>query len=82
MLGDRPAREAAVDEADDHAASLPAGTARSSRRLPVLRLTLRRSPAPGSPWRDPVIWAIAAASFGAYLVISLYKLLQARAYHL
>ena len=76
MLGDRPAREAAVDEADDHAASLTAGTARSSRRLPVLRLTLRRSPAPGSPWRDPVIWAIAAASFGAYLVISLYKLLQ------
>ena len=76
MLGDRPAREAAVDEAGDHAASLPAGTAGSSRPLPVLRIALRRSPAPGSPWRDPVIWAVAAASFGAYLVISLYKLLQ------
>jgi uncharacterized membrane protein len=31
---------------------------------------------PGSAWRDPVVWAIAAASFGAYFVISLYRLLQ------
>jgi uncharacterized membrane protein len=78
VLGDRPAREAAVDEADDRAASLPARAGRFSRPLPVLRLALRRWPtaAPGSPWRDPVIWAVAAASFGAYLVISLYKLLQ------
>jgi uncharacterized membrane protein len=30
---------------------------------------------PGSAWRDPVIWAIAALSFGAYFVISLYQLL-------
>jgi uncharacterized membrane protein len=30
---------------------------------------------PGSAWRDPVIWAIAALSFGAYFVISLYRLL-------
>jgi uncharacterized membrane protein len=53
VLGERPAREAAVDEAAGHAVSLPAG-----------------------PWRDPVIWAVAAVTFGAYFVISLYKLLQ------
>ena len=31
---------------------------------------------PAGPWRDPVIWAVAAVTFGAYFVISLYKLLQ------
>jgi uncharacterized membrane protein len=78
VLGERPAGEAPVDEAADHAVSLPAGAARPFRPLPVLRSALRRWPtaAPGSPWRDPVIWAVAAASFGAYFVISLYKLLQ------
>jgi uncharacterized membrane protein len=78
VLGERPAGEAPVDEAADHAVSLPAGAARPSRPLPVLRSALRRWPsaAPGSPWRDPVIWAVAAASFGAYFVISLFKLLQ------
>jgi len=70
VLGDRPAREAAVDEADDHAA----GTAGSSRPLPVLRLALRRSPAPGSPWRDPVIWAVAAASFAEQLITTFEEL--------
>ena len=78
MLDERPAGEAAVDDAADHAVNLPAGAAPPSRPLPVLRLALRRWPsaAPGSPWRDPVIWAVAAASFGAYFVISLFKLLQ------
>ena len=40
--------------------------------------TLRRrlTPVPGSPWRDPVIWAIAALVFGAYFAISLFRLLQ------
>jgi uncharacterized membrane protein len=28
-----------------------------------------------SAWRDPVIWAVAVLSFGAYFVISLYRLL-------
>ncbi|MGH3298976.1 MAG: DUF2079 domain-containing protein [Trebonia sp.] len=86
MLGERPAGEAAVDEADDHAVIRSAGTARFSRPLPVLgplltpvlQPLLRRWPAaaPGSPWRDPVIWAIAALSFGAYFAVSLFKLLQ------
>jgi uncharacterized membrane protein len=29
----------------------------------------------GAAWRDPVIWLIAALSFGVYFVISLYRLL-------
>jgi uncharacterized membrane protein len=78
VLGERPAGEAPADEAAGHAVSLPAGAARPSGPLRALRLALRRWPAaaPGSPWRDPVIWTVAAASFGAYFVISLYKLLQ------
>ncbi len=32
--------------------------------------------APGSPWRDPVTWTIAALVFGAYFAISLFRLLQ------
>jgi uncharacterized membrane protein len=30
----------------------------------------------GSVWRDPVLWVITAAVFGAYFVISLFKLLR------
>ncbi len=49
--------------------------------LPALRGRLPRwvrglTPPPGSVWRDPVIWAIAALCFGAYFAISLFKLLQ------
>ena len=44
------------------------------RALLALRAAL--TPAPGSPWRDPVIWAVAALIFGAYFVISLFRLLQ------
>jgi uncharacterized membrane protein len=32
-------------------------------------------PGPASVWRDAVTWAIAALAFGAYFVISLYRLL-------
>ena len=32
--------------------------------------------APGSAWRDPVTWTIAALVFGAYFAISLFRLLQ------
>ena len=73
VLGERPAR-AAAEEADDRAAGPPGGTAWFSRVLSLLR----RWPtaAPGSPWRDPVTWAIAATAFGAYFVISLFRLLQ------
>ena len=34
------------------------------------------NPRPGSVWRDPVVWVIAAAVFGAYFVISLFRLLR------
>ena len=42
--------------------------------LSALRTAL--TPAPGSAWRDPVTWTIAAVVFGAYFVISLFRLLQ------
>ena len=34
------------------------------------------APAPGSAWRDPVTWALAAVVFGAYFVLSLFRLLR------
>ncbi len=74
MLGERPIRTAAADEAGDRTGGPPGGgTAWSSRALSAARRWPRA--APGSPWRDPVIWLIAALSFGAYFVISLYRLL-------
>jgi uncharacterized membrane protein len=59
------------------AVSAPPYDRRVRRSLPVLSRGLRRAVTapPGSVWRDPVIWAIAAAAFGAYFVISLYRLL-------
>jgi hypothetical protein len=54
--------------------SSPAAGAGVTRALSALRSLFTAGP--GSPWRDPVIWAVAAVSFGAYFVISLYKLLQ------
>jgi uncharacterized membrane protein len=54
--------------------SSPAAGAGVTRALSALRSLFTAGP--GSPWRDPVIWAVAAMSFGAYFVISLYKLLQ------
>jgi uncharacterized membrane protein len=41
----------------------------------VLVLRSALAARPGSAWRDPVIWVIAGLSFGAYFVISLYRLL-------
>ena len=57
MLGEQPARAAAVGESD-RAVGVPAGASR------------------GGPWRDPVIWVIAATAFGAYFALSLFKLLK------
>jgi uncharacterized membrane protein len=82
VLGDRRIREVAADEADDDAVSAPSGAARGVRALPVLRPVLpsavrrRLTPAPGSAWRDPVTWTIAALVFGAYFVMSLFRLLR------
>jgi uncharacterized membrane protein len=74
VLGERPIRAAAADEADDRTVGPPgSGTAWSPRALSAVRRWPKA--APGSPWRDPVIWSIAALSFGAYFVISLYRLL-------
>ncbi len=68
-------RPVTADGTDDEANSVPA--ARGPRSLPGLGRRLRGlAPPPGSSWRDPVIWTVAATSFGAYFVISLYKLLQ------
>ncbi len=73
MLGESRIR-AAVDGTEDDAADAPRGL----RVLSALRPALRSlpAPAPGSAWRDPVTWTIAALVFGAYFVISLFRLLQ------
>ncbi|MDX6418646.1 MAG: hypothetical protein QOG28_3266, partial [Trebonia sp.] len=34
------------------------------------------APAPRGAWRDPVTAAVAAAAFGAYFALSLFRLLQ------
>ena len=69
----------AAGEVADAVVAAPPDAPRFRRALfhPVL-LALRRAltPSPGSAWRDPVIWVIAVATFGAYFVISLYRLLQ------
>ena len=71
--------EASPGDVADAAVATPLGAPRSRSALfrPVL-LALRRAltPPPGSAWRDPVIWVIAVATFGAYFVISLFRLLQ------
>jgi uncharacterized membrane protein len=74
VLGERRVRPMTADGTDDEANGVPAARPRS---LPALGGRLRGlAPPPGSAWRDPVIWSVAALSFGAYFVISLYKLLQ------
>jgi uncharacterized membrane protein len=72
VLGEGPVRAVAAD-AGRGAAGDP-GRAPRLRRLPA---ALRRAlpAAPGSAWRDPVIWAVAALALGAYFVISLFRLL-------
>ena len=85
MLGVRRVRAVTVDGTDEDTLGVPARTSRSLpalppllRRLPPLFLRLRRAltQAPGSAWRDPVTWTIAALAFGAYFVISLFRLLR------
>jgi uncharacterized membrane protein len=76
-------------ETDDAAVGVPARTLPAGRgperrgperRGPgpraLLAIRAALTPAPGSPWRDPVIWAVAVLVFGAYFVISLFRLLQ------
>jgi uncharacterized membrane protein len=41
-----------------------------------MRRAVAAAPAPSSAWRDPVTWALAALVFGAYFVISLFRLLR------
>jgi uncharacterized membrane protein len=54
--------------------ALPALRGQLGRRLPPW--PRRLTPPPGSAWRDPVTWAVAAVAFGAYFAISLFKLLK------
>jgi uncharacterized membrane protein len=72
VLGERRVWAVTVDGTDDELTCVPAP--RDVRAL--ARLRQRLTPAPGSAWRDPVTWTIAALSFGAYFVISLFRLLQ------
>ena len=75
MLGERRIRAVSDDGTGDDVVSALDRPPRGVRRLrPVLRS--RPSPAPDSAWRDPVTWTIAALVFGAYFVISLFRLLQ------
>jgi uncharacterized membrane protein len=78
VLGERRVGAATVDATADAAKGAPAG---GGLRSPAalrgpLRSLLRRLAPPGSAWRDPVAWTVAATVFGAYFVISLYRLLQ------
>jgi uncharacterized membrane protein len=73
VLGERRSQAGTVDEADADG-GVPARAPRGLRALSALRAAL--TPAPGSVWRDPVTWAIATLVFGAYFVISLFRLLQ------
>ncbi len=68
MSGESPIRAARVQ-----ATVSTAGAPPPLRGLPALRraLTVPR----GSAWRDPIIVVIAAVAFGAYFVISLFRLL-------
>jgi uncharacterized membrane protein len=65
VLGERQVRGATADRTADGASRV---------RVAALRAAL--TPPPGSVWRDPVTWAVAVAAFGAYFVISLFRLLQ------
>jgi uncharacterized membrane protein len=81
VLGERRVRAVTVNGTDDEVNGVPAPAAREPRSLPALGRRLRpwlrgMAPPPGSAWRDPVTWTIAATVFGAYFVISLFRLLQ------
>jgi len=66
-----------TDDAEDVPEASPRAM-RGRRALSALRPLLRPLLAapPGSVWRDPVTWTIAALVFGAYFAISLFRLLQ------
>ena len=68
MLGESPVRPGAGEGADSAAGASAVPTPGDDCPEPPGR-------APGSAWRDPVTWLFAALSFGAYFVISLYRLL-------
>jgi uncharacterized membrane protein len=74
MLEERPPEdgEIAVDATPEAA---PAGGLPWARR-PLAVARRGRASAGFSVWRDPATWAIATCAFGAYLVISLYRLFQ------
>jgi uncharacterized membrane protein len=85
VLGERRVRAVTVHGTDDKGNGVPAPAASGPRSLPVLgrRLEIQLRPwaramvpPPGSAWRDPVTWTIAAVAFGAYFVLSLFRLLQ------
>jgi uncharacterized membrane protein len=82
VLGERRSGPVTGHGADDDAASAPDGARRGLRALrgggpaALARLHPALTPPPGSAWRDPVTWTIAALVFGVYFVISLYRLLR------
>jgi len=78
VLGERRVRAVTVDGTDEDVLGVPASAPRGLPALPPFLLRLRRAltPAPGSAGRDPVTWTIAALAFGAYFVISLFRLLR------
>jgi Predicted membrane protein (DUF2079) len=77
VLGERRVRAVTVDGTYEDSVGVPSPTSRGLSAPPALPHGPRRAltPAPGSAWRDPVTWTIAALAFGAYFVISLYRLL-------
>ena len=81
MPGERRSQGITVDGTDDDASGVPLAAPhdrRGPRALAALRPVLRPllTAARGSVWRDPVTWTVALLAFGAYFVISLFRLLQ------
>jgi uncharacterized membrane protein len=72
-----PANSGAEDSApaDSAPAEVISAEPASDTRSSEAQSSAVRSPS-GSVWRDPVLWVITAAVFGAYFVISLFKLLR------
>lgn len=72
MLGEGSVRAVAAEEAGG-AAGDPGRPPRPRRVPAALRRALTAPP--GSAWRDPVTWTVAALALGAYFTISLFRLL-------
>jgi uncharacterized membrane protein len=81
VLGERRVRAVTAGGTDDDAEGEPSGVPAAATRTgptlaePGVEVSAAAARA-GSVWRDPVLWAVAAAVFGAYFVISLFKLLR------